>query len=92
MEDYFHKGRLSSALLRWDGDALAGLYVRFFSAEPERWMAPDPAAGCRNAVHGDQVVIDHLPGGDGLRPRFSRDRTGSARLLRSPPRRPTVRS
>lgn len=69
MEDYFHKGRLSSALLRWDGDALAGLYVRF-AAEPERWMTAGSCGPVPNAVHGDQVVIDHLLRRDGLRPRF----------------------
>ncbi len=46
MEDYFHKGHLSSALLRWDGDGLAGVYAAF-AADPGRWMAPAPAARCR---------------------------------------------
>lgn len=69
MEDYFHKGRLSSALLRWDGDGLAGLYARF-AAEPARWMAAGSCGAVPNAVHGDQVVIDHLLRRDGLRPRF----------------------
>lgn len=69
MEDYFHKGRVSSALLRWDGDALAGLYAGF-AAEPARWMTPGSCGAVPNAVHGDQVVIDHLLRRDGLRPRF----------------------
>ncbi len=46
MEDYFHKGRLSSALLRWQGDDLASLYETF-AAEPERWMAPGSCGPCR---------------------------------------------
>lgn len=67
MEDYFHKGRVSSALLRWQGDDLAPLYAAF-AAEPERWMAPGSCGPVPNAVHGDQVVIDHLLRGRGLRP------------------------
>ncbi len=59
MEDYFHKGRVSSALLRWQGDDLASLYATF-AAEPERWMRPGSCGPVPNAVHGDQVVIDHL--------------------------------
>ncbi len=39
MEDYFHKGRVSSALLRWHGDELSPLYAAF-AAEPGRWMKP----------------------------------------------------
>jgi hypothetical protein len=69
MEDYFHKRRLSSALLRWDGCELAGLYQRF-AAEPERWMTAGSCGPVPNAVHGDQVVIDHWLRQDGLRPRF----------------------
>lgn len=69
MEDYFHRGRLSSALLRWHGDELAGLYAAF-AAEPERWMAAGSCGPVPNAVHGDQVVIDHLLRRDGLRPAF----------------------
>jgi hypothetical protein len=45
MEDYFHKGRLSSALLRWPGDELAGLYERF-AGEPERWMTAGSSTLC----------------------------------------------
>ena len=69
MEDYFHKGRLSSALLRWDGDALAGLYTTF-AADPARWMRPGSCGPVPNAVHGDQVVIDHLLREGGRRPDF----------------------
>ncbi len=69
MEDYFHKGRLSSALLRWDADALSFLYETF-AADPARWMAPGSCGQVPNAVHGDQVVIDHLLRGRGLRPSF----------------------
>ena len=69
MEDYFHAGRLSSALLRWDGDGLAHLYDTF-AADPARWMTPGACGPVPNAVHGDQVVIDHLLGGRGLAPDF----------------------
>lgn len=69
MEDYFHKGRLSSALLRWNGGELANLYARF-SADPARWMTAGSCGPVPNGVHGDQVVIDHLLRQDGVRPRF----------------------
>jgi hypothetical protein len=69
MEDFFHKGRLSSAILRWPGDDLAFAY-RAFAADPERWMRPGSCGEVPNAVHGDQVVIDHLLRREGLAPRF----------------------
>ena len=69
MEDYFHKDRLSSALLRWQTDDLASLYETF-AAEPARWMAPGSCGPVPNAVHGDQVVIDHLLRRSGRRPDF----------------------
>ncbi|WP_279478840.1 hypothetical protein [Aureimonas sp. SK2] len=59
MEDYFLTGRVSTALLRWEGDELAFLYERF-AAEPERWMRPGSCGQVPNSVHGDQVVVDHL--------------------------------
>ncbi|WP_062115154.1 hypothetical protein [Aureimonas sp. AU40] len=59
MEDHFHKGRVSSALLRWEGDALGFVHERF-CADPQRWMQPGSCGPVPNAVHGDQVVIDHL--------------------------------
>lgn len=65
MEDYFHTGRLSSALMRWDGDELNFLYSTF-AAEPEHWMAAGSCGPVPNAVHGDQVVIDHLLRREGL--------------------------
>lgn len=40
LEDFFHKGRVSSALLRWQGDELAFLYETFAAAA----FAADPAA------------------------------------------------
>ena len=73
MEDYFHKGRLSSALLRWEGDDLAFLYETF-AADPAHWMAAGACGPVPNAVHGDQVVIDHLLRGRGLRPSFLQHR------------------
>ncbi|MCJ2064602.1 hypothetical protein MKK63_18055 [Methylobacterium sp. J-088] len=69
MEDYFHVGRLSSALLRWSGDELADLYTTF-AADPEHWMSPGSCGPVPNAVHGDQVVIDHLLRLSGRSPDF----------------------
>lgn len=74
MEDYFHKGRLSSALLRWHGAELDILYATF-AAEPERWMAAGSCGPVPNAVHGDQVVIDHLLRREGLYPDFIQERS-----------------
>ena len=68
MTDHFHRDRLSSALMRWDGDELAFLYEAF-AADPERWMTPGSCGAVPNAVHGDQVVIDHLLRAKGLTPR-----------------------
>lgn len=73
MEDYFHAGRLSSALLRWHGDELAALYG-LFAAEPDRWMTPGSCGPVPNAVHGDQVVIDHLLRGSGRVPDLIQNR------------------
>jgi hypothetical protein len=72
MEDYFHKGRVSSAFVRWEGNGLAFLYERF-AADPQRWMAPGSCGAVPNAVHGDQVVIDHLLRAAGHPPRFFQD-------------------
>jgi hypothetical protein len=69
MEDYFHEGRVSSALLRWQGDDLAPLYDAF-AAEPARWMEPGSCGPVPNAVHGDQVVVDHLLRRQGRAPDF----------------------
>ena len=69
MEDFFHKGRLSSALIRWHGDAM-GFVHEAFAADPDRWMAPGSCGAVPNAVHGDQVVIDHLLRREGVTPRF----------------------
>lgn len=68
-EDYFHRGRLSSALLRWEGDDLVDLYATF-TADSTRWMAAGSCGPIPNAVHGDQVVIDHLLRRDGRYPDF----------------------
>jgi hypothetical protein len=69
MEDYFHAGRLSSALLRWSGDELAFLYTTFAS-DADRWMSAGSCGPVPNAVHGDQVVIDHLLRRSGRKPDF----------------------
>lgn len=69
MEDHFHAGRISSALMRWQGDELADLYETF-AADPERWMQRGSCGDVPNGVHGDQVVIDHLMREAGLRPGF----------------------
>lgn len=69
MEDYFHKGRLSSALMRWIGDDLTFVYERF-ATDPARWMASGSCGAVPNAVHGDQVVIDHFLREAGISPRY----------------------
>ena len=69
MEDAFHGGRVSTALMRWRGDELADIY-RAFAADPMRWMEPGACGPVPNAVHGDQVVIDHLLRRTGRRPAF----------------------
>lgn len=69
IEDYFHRGRVSSALVRWSDDALAFAYEAF-AAEPTRWMAPGSCGPVPNAVHGDQVVLDHLLRRADLAPAF----------------------
>lgn len=69
MEDYFLKGRLSTALMRWRQNELGHLYDTF-KAEPERWMQPGSCGKVPNSVHGDQVVVDHLLRRDGRMPDF----------------------
>ena len=59
MEDFFHAGRVSTALMAFDRGALAHLYRRF-AADPARWMAEGSCGPVPNAVHGDQVVVDHF--------------------------------
>lgn len=59
LEDFFHHGRLSSAVMAFDAGSLSYVYERF-AADPERWMAPGSCGRAPNAVHGDQVVIDYL--------------------------------
>lgn len=69
LEDYFHKDRVSSALMRWEATDLAFLYEAF-SQNSTAWMKPGSCGPVPNAVHGDQVVIDHLLKSRGLRPAF----------------------
>lgn len=69
MEDYFHTDRLSSALMRWEGGELDFLSTAF-AADPARWMAAGSCGPVPNAVHGDQVVIDHLLRREGVRPDY----------------------
>jgi hypothetical protein len=59
MEDYFLKGRVSTALMRWPGAELAFLYDEF-KRQPEEWMKPGSCGHVPNSVHGDQVVVDYL--------------------------------
>lgn len=73
MEDYFLKGRLSTALMRWRGAAFADLYETF-KAEPQRWMMPGSCGAVPNSVHGDQVVVDHLLRRSGRLPDFLQQR------------------
>ncbi|PYE40652.1 hypothetical protein DFI02_11367 [Rhizobium sp. PP-F2F-G20b] len=69
MEDYFLKGRLSTALMRWQGREFDHLYETF-KGEPERWMQPGSCGTVPNSVHGDQVVVDHLLRRAGRLPAF----------------------
>lgn len=73
MEDYFLKGHLSTAIMRWRGDELDHLYETF-KAEPDRWMQPGSCGKVPNSVHGDQVVVDHLLRRDGGMPEFLQKR------------------
>lgn len=59
MEDYFLKGRVSTALMRWRGTELSFLYDQF-KEQAARWMLPGSCGDVPNSVHGDQVVVDHL--------------------------------
>ena len=59
MEDFFHRGRVSTAVLVFDGASLAHVYHRF-AERPDRWMTAGSCGEVPNAVHGDQVVIDHF--------------------------------
>lgn len=73
MEDYFLSGRLSSALMRWEGNEFAFLFEEF-SRDPERWMRPGSCGTVPNSVHGDRVVIDHLLRRRGRLPPFVQHR------------------
>ena len=59
LEDFFHRGRLSSAVMAFEAGSLSHVYERF-AANPERWMTPGSCGRAPNSVHGDQVVIDHF--------------------------------
>lgn len=59
MEDYFLKGRVSTALMRWPNSTLSFLYDEF-KRQPEKWMEPGSCGPVPNSVHGDQVVVDHI--------------------------------
>ena len=72
MEDRFLPGRVSTALMRWDGDQLAFLYEAFARA-PERWMEPGSCGPVPNAVHGDQVFVDAQLRARDLCPAFAQD-------------------
>ena len=72
MEDRFLSGRVSTALLRWEGDALAPLYAAF-AAAPERWMRRGSCGPVPNAVHGDQVFVDAQLRARGMTPVFVQD-------------------
>lgn len=73
MEDYFLKGRLSTALMRWKDDELSFLYDTF-RADPHHWMQEGSCGPVPNSVHGDQVVVDHLLRRDGKLPPFFQQR------------------
>lgn len=72
MEDFFHRGRLSSAVMRFPAQSLSFLYEAF-AADPAGWMEEGSCGRVPNAVHGDQVVLDHLLRREGVAPRFMQD-------------------
>ena len=69
LEDQTFAGRVSSALLRFDPDALGFVHDRF-AADPARWMDRASCPDAPNRIHGDQVVIDRFLRDEGLRPAF----------------------
>ena len=69
LEDQTFAGRVSSALVRWDGSALGFIHDRF-AADPARWMDRASCADAPNRIHGDQVVVDRFLRDAGLRPAF----------------------
>jgi hypothetical protein len=69
LEDQTFAGRVSSAIMRFEGPVLAGLYERF-ARDPARWMDRASCPDAPNRVHGDQVVIDRFLREAGLFPGF----------------------
>ncbi|GEP12367.1 hypothetical protein MMMDOFMJ_2822 [Methylobacterium gnaphalii] len=73
MEDYFHKDHVSSALLRWHGDELSPS-LRHLRGQARALDEAGTCGSVPNAVHGDQVVIDHLLRRQGRKPLFFQHR------------------
>jgi len=69
MEDYFLSGRVSTATMRWSHLELTVIYDRFLE-NPTFWMKAGSCGPVPNAVHGDQVVVDHLMRSAKLKPQF----------------------
>ena len=70
LEDFFHRDRVSTALMAFDAGALRHVYERF-AADPDRWMTPGSCGEVPNAVHGDQVVVDRFLRDAGAPVRFA---------------------
>ena len=87
MEDFFHSGRLSSAVVAFNGADLGHVYHRF-ARDPERWMRPGSCGEVPNAVHGDQVVIDHFLRDAGEPVTFWQDRADNPLEFHNPDRPP----
>lgn len=69
LEDQTFGGRVSSAVMRFDGRAMGFLHDRF-AADPARWMDRASCPDAPNRVHGDQVVIDRFLRDAGVTPTF----------------------
>jgi hypothetical protein len=69
LADQTFAGRVSSALLRFDGETLGFVHDRF-AADPAHWMDRASCPDAPNRIHGDQVVLDRFLREEGLAPAF----------------------
>ena len=69
LEDQTFAGRVSSAIMRFDGSALGFVRDRF-ARDPAHWMDRASCPDAPNRIHGDQVVIDRFLRDAGLTPAF----------------------
>ncbi|UWQ22631.1 hypothetical protein [Jannaschia sp. W003] len=69
MEDQTFEGRVSTAVMRFDGAAMGALYRRF-ARNPAHWMDRASCPDAPNRIHGDQVVVDRFLRDEGIAPAF----------------------